>query len=187
MYTLTPEQRDAIVRELERSQNALLGAARGLTPAQLTWKSSPERWSIAENLEHVALAEVLFQGRLDRMSEAEPSAETVQRVAGKEEATISAGRDRHTKRMARGPALPNGNITSFEAFEAHFTPLRQQSIAFVQSTNAPLHAVTEVHHALGELSGHQWLCLLSAHCERHAAQAQEVRATPGFPFRDVTS
>ena len=124
MYTLTPEQREAIVPELERSQDALWGAARGLTPAQLTWKPSSERWTIAENLEHVALAEVLFQARLYRMSESEPSAETAQRVAGKEEATISAGRDRRTKRTAREAALPNGTFTTFEAFEARFTPCR---------------------------------------------------------------
>jgi hypothetical protein len=119
------------------------------------------------------------------MSAAEPSGEAAERLAGKSEAVVRAGRNRETKRNAPTPAQPQGVFATFGAFEAHFTPLRQRSIAFVQTTDAPLHAVTEVHPALGELSGHQWLCLLAAHCERHTAQAHEVRATADFPLGDV--
>lgn len=187
MHTLTADQRAALIGELERSHIALLNAARGLTSTQFIWKPAPDRWSVAETLEHVALVEGLFQGRLNRMSSAEPSGEAAERLAGKSEAVVQAGRNREIKRSAPGPAQPQGVFTTFEAFEAHFTPLRQRSITFVQTTDAPLHAVTEVHGALGELSGHQWLCLLAAHCERHTAQAHEVRATPGFPASDIAT
>jgi hypothetical protein len=181
MHTLTADQRSALAAELERTHAALLHAARGLTSTQFTWKPAPDRWSVAETLEHVALVEGLFQGRLNRMSAAEASDEVAQRVAGRSEAVARAGRNRETKRNAPTPSQPKGVFTTFEAFEAHFTPLRLWSISFVQTSQAPLHAVTEVHPALGELSGHQWLCLLSAHCERHTEQAHEVRVTPGFP------
>jgi DinB superfamily len=187
MHTLTADQRTALSEELERTQAALLNAARGLTSAQFTWKPSPDRWSVAETLEHIALVEGLFQGRLNRMSAAEASGEAAERVAGRSESVARAGRNRGTKRNAPTPAQPKGVFTTFEAFQIHFTPLRQRSIAFVQTTAAPLHAVTEVHPALGELSGHQWLCLLAAHCERHTEQAHEVRATPGFPQSDVAT
>jgi hypothetical protein len=181
MHTLTADQRTAITGELERSHAALLNAARGLTSIQFTWKPAPDRWSVAETLEHIALVESLFQGRLNRMSAAEPSTEAAERVAGRSETIAQAGRNRATKRNAPSPALPQGAFTTFEAFEIHFTPLRQRSISFVQTTDAPLHALTEAHAALGELSGYQWLRLLAAHCERHIEQAHEVRATPGFP------
>jgi uncharacterized damage-inducible protein DinB len=185
MHTLTADQRTSIAGELERTHSALLNAARGLTSTQFTWKPAPDRWSVAETLEHVGLVEGLFQGRLTRMSATEASGETAERLAGKSEAVVRAGRNRETKRNAPPPAQPQGVFTTFEAFEAHFTPLRRWSITFVQTTDAPLHGVTEVHGALGELSGHQWLCLLAAHCERHIAQAHEVRATAGFPPGDA--
>lgn len=181
MHTLTPDQRTALATELERSHAALLDAARGLTSSQFTWKPAPERWSVAETLEHIALVETLFQGRLNRMSAADPSTEAAERVASRTETIAQAGRNRATKRNAPSPAQPQGVFTTFETFELHFTPLRQRSVAFVQTTDAPLHALTEAHPALGELSGYQWLRLLSAHCDRHTEQAHEVRATPGFP------
>ena len=187
MHTLTAEQRKAITEELERSRATLLSAARGLSSAQFTWKPAPDRWSVAETLEHVALVEGLMQGRLNRMSGAEASDEAAERVRPKSETLVQVVRNRQTKRNAPGPAQPQGAFTTFEAFEEHFIPLRQISISFVQTTDAPLHAVTQVHPALGELSGHQWLCLLSAHCDRHTEQAHEVRATPGFPSGELAA
>lgn len=151
MHTLTLDERTAITGDLERSHASLLNAARGLTSAQFTWKPAPDRWSVAEILEHVALVEGLFQGRLSRMSAATASDEAAERVAGKVETIVRAGRSRESKRLAPPPAQPQGAFTTFEAFESHFTPLRHRSGHFVQTTTAPLHALTDVHGALGEL------------------------------------
>lgn len=185
MHTLTEQERQAAIAALERSRDLLLEAGRGLTPAQFTWKPAPESWSVAETMEHVALVEGLFQGRLNRMSGSEAlanaSGETAERLAGREEFIEKAARSRENKRQAPPPALPQGAFTEFAAFEAHFASLRGQSIDFVRKTQAPLHGVFETHPALGDLTGHQWLCLMSAHSERHADQAREVRATAGFP------
>ena len=136
MHTLTADQRKTIMAELERSHAALLNAARGLTSAQFTWKPAPDRWSVAETLEHIALVEGLFQGRLNRMSaaEASPAAyeEAAERVAGKAETVAQAGRNRTIRRNAPPAAQPQGKFTTFELFDAHFTPLRRQSILFVR-------------------------------------------------------
>jgi hypothetical protein len=185
MHTLTHDQRSALVVELERSQQLLLDAGRGLTPAQLAWKPAPDAWSIAECLEHVGVVEKLLGGRLQRMAAAEPVTDA--RLM-EDARVVNGGRSRENKRQAPEMAKPKGGtFTTLEEFETHFTPLRAQTIEFVRMTEAPLHALVEPHPAMGDLSGHQWLLFLSAHCERHAEQAREVRSAPNFPPSDVAS
>src|SRR2546430_4515720 len=57
--TLTQEERDRAVAELEGSKKAFLDATKGLSPAQSNFKAAPDRWSVAECSEHIALAEGL--------------------------------------------------------------------------------------------------------------------------------
>src|SRR5215469_18212634 len=55
--TLTQEERDKAVAELEGSKKMFLDATKGLSTAQWDFKPSPERWSVAECANHIALAE----------------------------------------------------------------------------------------------------------------------------------
>jgi uncharacterized damage-inducible protein DinB len=181
MDTLTPEQRSALTEELLRSRQLLLEAGAGLSAAQWNWKAGPERWSVAECLDHVAIVEKMLTGRMQRIAAAQPDAEARGRVAGREDFVVRGAKSRENKRQAPEMARPTARFGSLEEFDEHFAPLRQANIDFVNTTQAPLHALVEPHMALGEMSGHQWLWFLSAHCERHAAQAREVRATEGFP------
>jgi uncharacterized damage-inducible protein DinB len=181
MSLLTVEQRHALVQELERSRQALLDAGAGLSPAQWNWKAAPDRWSVAECLDHVAIVEQMLAGRMARIAAAAPDAEAGARVAGREELIVKGGRSRENKRTAPEMARPTARFASLAEFDAHFTPLRQANIDFVKTTQAPLHVLIEPHPALGDMSGHQWLWFLSAHCDRHTAQAREVRETEGFP------
>jgi hypothetical protein len=187
MSTLTQEQRSALVAELNRSHAMLLDAARGLNEAQMQWRSEPGRWSVAECLEHVALVEQLLGQRMQRIVSAQEDADAPKRLAGRELLAREIALDRANKRQAPEPARPTGRFRSLDEFDAHFAPLRLEIIRFVETTDAPLHTLVDAHPAFGDLSGHQWLCFLSAHTERHAAQAREVREAPGFPPSDVPS
>jgi len=187
MSTLTSEQREALVADLERSHQLLIETASGLSPEQWNWKPAPDSWSVAECLDHVAIVEQMLNTRLARMAAAQADAEAAERVAGREGVATTAGRSRENKRQAPEMARPTARFATLAEFDAHFTPLRMQTIEFVRTTEAPLHALVEPHPALGELSAHQWIWFLSAHSERHAEQAQEVRKAPGFPPSDVPS
>ena len=60
--TLTQADRDKGIAELEGSRQAFLDATKGLTPAQWNFKAGPDRWSIAECAEHIALSEEFIFG-----------------------------------------------------------------------------------------------------------------------------
>ncbi len=55
--TLTQADRDKAVAELQGSRQAFLDATKGLSPAQWNFKAGPDRWSIAQCAEHIALSE----------------------------------------------------------------------------------------------------------------------------------
>ena len=57
---MSSDERLQIIRWLSASQEAFLGAIGRVSPAQWTWRPSPEQWSIGETAEHVVLAEALM-------------------------------------------------------------------------------------------------------------------------------
>jgi hypothetical protein len=60
--TLTQADRDKAVTELEGSRKVFLDATKGLSAAQWNFKPAPDRWSVAECSEHIALAEGFIFG-----------------------------------------------------------------------------------------------------------------------------
>jgi hypothetical protein len=55
--SLTKEERDRAVDYLKQTQKEFLAAIEGLSDAQWKFKSAPDRWSIAEVAEHIAVTE----------------------------------------------------------------------------------------------------------------------------------
>src|SRR5690242_9704583 len=55
--SLTQADRDRAVKYLEQTRDGVVSATKGLSEAQMKFKSAPDRWSVAETLEHIALAE----------------------------------------------------------------------------------------------------------------------------------
>jgi hypothetical protein len=54
---LTDFERDFALSHLYASEKMFLVSVEGLSPAQLNFRAAPNRWSIAECAEHIALAE----------------------------------------------------------------------------------------------------------------------------------
>src|SRR5579859_740187 len=55
--TLSQHDRDFAMSSLHATRKLFLDSVAGLTPEQWTFKAAPDRWSIAECAEHIALAE----------------------------------------------------------------------------------------------------------------------------------
>src|SRR5215470_4052093 len=69
--TLTQADRDRGVQYLEQTRDALLASAKGLSDAQMNFKHAPDRWSVAQTLEHIALVEdFLLQNTKEKVMKA---------------------------------------------------------------------------------------------------------------------
>jgi DinB superfamily len=178
--SLTQPDRDKGLQYLASTGQGVVNATEGLSAAQLNFKAAPDRWSIAECLEHIAAAEDYIRGNVtEKVMKAPP------RPAGEDVASIDALvlaqlPDRSHKAQAPDPLKPTNRFGSPEASLKHFQESRAVTEEFLKNTpDLREHAAMS---PLGKnLDGYEFVLLIAAHSERHTKQILEVKADPNFP------
>jgi len=176
---LTPADRDRGVKYLEQTRDAVVEATKGLSEAQWKFKAGPDRWSVAETLEHIALAEEFILGQVkDKIMQA-PAGAPDRDTAKIDAAVLAMIPDRSHKAQAPPPLVPTGRWTPQETLD-HFLKSRAATIEFMKTT--PDLRAHVADSPLGmPLDGYEWLLFIGAHSERHTKQILEVKADPNFP------
>jgi uncharacterized damage-inducible protein DinB len=178
----TQHDRDRAVAELRASQKLFLDAISGLSEAQLSFKPTPERWSVAECAEHIALSEDSYFDLITNRIMKSPAAPAKKaEVEGKDDLVLKAMADRTSKRIAPEPLQPAHHWGTIEALIVHFNAGRGRFIRYVQSTQDDLRDHFLAHRAVGLIDGYQWILLASGHTVRHTLQINEVKSDPDFP------
>jgi hypothetical protein len=183
--TLTQEERDRAVAELEGSKKAFLEATKGLSAAQWNFKSAPERWSVAECAEHIALAEGYIFGLVsEKIVKAPANPEKRDAAKGKDEVLVKMLQDRSHKATAPEPIDPvkHGTMAPEETVKL-FLDSRAHTIDYIKTTQEDLrdHLFDHPVPAIGTLDAYQWILLISGHTRRHTLQILEVKADANFP------
>jgi len=180
--TLDKHEREYAMSHLHATRKMFLDSVAGLTPEQWNFKAAPDRWSIAECAEHIAVSEDFMFGLVTNQlmkSPADPSKRA--QVAGKDELIVKQVPERTQKFKAPEVIAPTHRWASPADIVAHFKESRDRDIAYVESTEDDLRDHFVPHPVLGPLDGYQWILLMSAHSERHTEQINEVKADPKFP------
>lgn len=183
--TLTQEERDHAVAELEGSKKAFLDATKGLSAAQWNFKAAPERWSVAECSEHIALSEGFIFGLVsERIMKAPANPEKREAAKGKDDLILKMMQDRSHKATAPEPIDPakHGAMAPEESVKL-FLDNRAHTIEYIKTTQEDLrdHLFDHPVPAIGTLDGYQWILLISGHTRRHTAQILEVKADANYP------
>lgn len=172
-----------LVFAVERARAAVIDAVSGLRPDQADFKPSPDEWSIAENLEHLYLAEIsgltkiwtgAQQVRAGR-AWAEPHPNHGKSI---EEVVAATWKPKET---APGIATPHIG-GPLEAWMSSLRSLQSVLVDLARELDGlDLEAVVFPHFLSGPLDGRQRLEFLRFHMERHLAQIQRLRSHPAFP------
>jgi len=182
--TLTQEERDKAIAELEGSKKMFLDATKGLSPAQWNFKSAPDRWSIAECADHIALSEAFIFGRVtDGVLKTPLTPEKRGATAGKDEKLVLMLQDRTHKATAPEPLDPTKTVTTPEESTKNFLESRAKTEDFIKTTQEDLrdHMFDHPVPVIGTLDAYQWVLLISGHTRRHTLQILEVKADANFP------
>ena len=177
--TLTQADRERAAKYLEQTRDGVVSATKGLSESQMKFKAAPDRWSVAETLEHIALAEdFLLQNVTDKIMKAPAGA--ADRDTAKTDAMVLAMiPDRSHKAQAPPPLVPTGRWTPAETLD-HFLKSRARTIEFLESTLDLREHVAD--SPLGQpMDAYEWMLFVAAHSERHTKQILEVKADPNFP------
>jgi hypothetical protein len=178
---VTPKEREKALRYLEDTRTGVTEAVKGLSDAQWNFKPAPDRWSVAEVVEHLALIEgFVVQNVLGQLEKA--PAPAADRDSKQVDAMIlTKVPDRSTKFQAPPGATPTGRWTPAGALD-HFLTGRAQTTAILKST-PDLRRHTIDHPVFGTMDGYEWVLAVAAHSERHTKQILEVKADPNFPTK----
>ena len=92
---------------------------------------------------------------------------------------IAGGTNRTIKRQAPAPSLPKGRWQTLAECAAVFQKSRSRTLEMVQKSDN-LRGKSVMHPILGELDGHQLVLVMAGHCERHALQVEEIKASAAY-------
>jgi hypothetical protein len=178
---LTPQEREFANQFMVTTRDTLLMDVKGLTPAQLNFKADSSRWSVAQCVEHIALAEAALTMAYQQglQSPADPSKRDS--IKYSDQQIIHFLTDRSRKFQAPEPLRPVGTFGSFQATLDSFVARRNRNIEFIKTTQADLRNHFVTFPGLGVVDDYQVVLFLISHSKRHTLQLEEVKASPGFP------
>jgi uncharacterized damage-inducible protein DinB len=180
--TLTAQEREFALKELQRTHDKFVQSIAGLSPKQWTFKPAPDRWSVAEVAEHITVAESAILGLIQKQVMMSPAApEKREQVKGKDEIILQKMPDRSHKAQAPEFLRPTGRWATEADLTKAFEESRKTTMDYVRTTSDDMRDHFFDHPVFGTMDGYQWLLLLSSHSERHTAQIEEVKADPNFP------
>jgi hypothetical protein len=180
---LSKAERKLAIDYMQKTKEDLLKSIKGLSPEQLAFKSSPDSWSVAECVEHIAISETNLFGLLQHTlkEEADPSKRKAVKLT--DEALFNAISDRTYKVTTQEPLEPAGKFGTHEATVKEFLDKREATIKYIDVTKDDLrnHFFTFPSEALGTVDAYQLLIFIAGHTKRHTLQIDEVKTDPLFP------
>src|SRR6266704_610768 len=176
---VTPAEKDKALQYLETTKKNVLEATKGLSEAQWNFKPAPDRWSVAQVMEHIAAAEDFIRGMLKEKVMIAPAGELVRDVKKTDEAVLAMVPARTNNAQAPAPLVPTNRFGSPEGSVKHFAESRAATEDFLKTATGLRDHVTD--SPLGKLDGYEFVLFIAAHSERHTKQINEVKADPNFP------
>ena len=173
--------KERALQYLESTKKGVLDATKGLSDAQWNFKPAPDRWSVAEVMEHLAAADDLLRGMTQEQIMKTPAipARDADESRKADEGVLAMVPDRSHKLQAPEPLKPTNRFGSPAAAQKHFVESRATTEEYLKNTPGLRAHVGD--SPMGKLDGYEFVLLIAAHSERHTKQMLEVKADPNFP------
>lgn len=187
MTTLESADIDQARQYFCHTRNRVAEVTTGLSGAQWRFKPAPDCWSIAENLEHMVMAQERILGPLREQLAQAPAPPVDRDYQHVDAIVLDKIPDRSVKAKAPGFMQPTGSWTLPATLDRLFKNY-QRLAEFVESTSdlrehvlesPPLKIVT--NGAFQTMDGYQWALTVAAHDERHVRQILELKMHPNYP------
>ncbi len=177
----TENDRKYLLDNLTRSRDNILKETENLTEEQWNFKESPERWSIKQVVEHIAIWELLLQrevsmdlyaGPQPELNKTAKSDSVVLGFITEEKSHISA---EYTKPFTF--TLPMG-LNDGKNNVAWFVKMRNESIEYLKASTEDLRSY---YLKPGRGNIHQVYITTFGHTDRHLRQIRKIKQHPDYP------
>ena len=173
---------EELLRHLDTQHDRLRAAVDSVPRTKREVKPSPDRWSVAEVLEHLSIVETRIERVFSkRLAEARVAGLGAERNAAPVVGTIDMDRvlDRTRRITAAETALPTGKLDADAAWAAVEQARNTLCNAVRDADGLALGDVIHPHPVLGPINLYQWIAFVGGHEARHAAQVLELREMLG--------
>ncbi len=180
LTTISDAERKAALDYMTETKDKLVKDLTGLSEEQLNFKPTPESWSVAECLEHIAFSEgTLFGAMQGTLKDpADPSRRGEIKMTDDQVKGMISSRERKVK--TQEAFVPKKQYGSAEGSLKVFLSQREKNMAYVKSTQDDLRNHYMVM-PFATFDGYQMLLFIAGHSARHTAQLEEVMANANFP------
>ena len=168
-------ERERLIAHLEMTQSWLNSEVASLSSAQFNFRPAPDRWTIAEVVQHLAIAEPNYWKLLNDAL-AQPPQKLAKRATDAD--VLWYGIDRTRREKTSPDENPKGQVINTEQALKTFLAMHAKLLEMARSTNQDLRA-----HAVPDWGVDAYQCLLeiSTHEQRHILQIREIKASAEFP------
>lgn len=171
---MTQQEREKALELLARTRLTLRGAVEGVTSAEATWKPGPDRWSILEYVEHLAVSDDGLVALVKRIMAQPATPETPEDRAAREQRIRATVIPRGANRAPES-LLPPGKYADLGEAMRAFEEARDRSIEFTRTVEGDLRSHFSNHGVLGPMDAYQWLLGNARHVETHSGHIRELR------------
>jgi hypothetical protein len=176
--SMTPDDREHLLVHFQMTEQMLIEQVSGLSPAQLEYRASADRWTIRECVSHLAVAEPDYWRDLMKAVKA-PADMSGKKSVNSDADILWYGIDRVVHTTTGGGHEKVETYKDLKEALSRFQSLRATMVDYIKSTNDDLRA-----HSFGSRSPidcWQWMLEISTHAERHIQQIREIKADLNFP------
>jgi hypothetical protein len=179
---------DTVIRQAQRNADEARDVVDGLSDTQLNWKPSPDKWSIAQCLEHLTAAssgfnpyfvDALARGRQRFTTASAPMYQPS--FMGR---WLIKHVEPESLRKLRAPKIFKPSASNVRNALDNFLEQQKAFVKFVSETNGIDYNRTRLRSPVTPLVRYSLAdayVITVSHEQRHLQQARRVRETPGFP------
>lgn len=178
---VNPHIQSRIYGQMNISRHNLLTEIEELLEARLSFKPAPYKWSVAQIVEHIGLAEMGIRQIAQQTFKAPADSARRKEINVTDEQVRQRLTNRSGKVQSPEMTKPTGSFNNIKQAIIFFTNARNKNIEFIQTTTEDLRIRFWQHPATGTINLYQAILIISAHCERHTAQIVEIKRISGWP------
>ncbi len=180
--SLTKKERKFIVQHLKETKTDFLKSVKNLSEAQLNFKAAPDKWSVKECAQHLALAEAGLWQWVEMTLKQPANPEKKAEIKMKDDDMLKGVAGREQKVQATENLQPkNAKWTTIQETLNAYKEQRAKLIGYIKNTTEDMRGHIATETPFGPIDSYQIVLLISAHTTRHTQQINEVKANPDFP------
>jgi hypothetical protein len=179
--SLTKKERKFAAEHMKESKADVFKAVRGMSEAQLNYRSAADKWTAKECVYHIAISEKNLWGMLEASLKSVANPEKRSEIKMTDEQLVKMLEDRSAKFKTVEIFEPkNTPYKTLDEALSYFKDSRQEHIKYLKATSEDLRNHV-VQMPFGWLDCYQLSLMISAHSNRHTQQINEIKSAPGYP------